>query len=85
LPSPDLATKILRRRKRLGFSQEHVADLADLSVKGYQRVERGEVSPRVVTLLRIAAALRTTGAALLEGVTSEAAGPDAERAAVPAS
>lgn len=70
---PDLADNIRSLREQLRLTQEQVADAAGISTKNCQRVERGEVSPRVVTLLRIAVALGTTGEALLHGVTLDAA------------
>ena len=74
---PKLADKIHRLRKALGFSQEHVADVANISVKAYQRVERNETSPRVTTLMAIAGALGTTASALLMDVPLEPDDPPA--------
>jgi transcriptional regulator with XRE-family HTH domain len=73
---PDLADNIHRLRRQLGLTQERVADLAGISIKTYQRIERGEVSPRVQTLLLIARALRTTGEALMRRVTLDPAEAD---------
>jgi transcriptional regulator with XRE-family HTH domain len=74
---PKLADKILRLRKALGLTQEHVADVGDISLKAYQRVERNESSPRVTTLMAIAGALGTTASALLDDVPLEPDDPPA--------
>ncbi|BDR15059.1 helix-turn-helix domain-containing protein [Vibrio sp. STUT-A11] len=33
---------LIKRRKELGFSREQIAKMAGMSVKTYQRIERGE-------------------------------------------
>ncbi len=57
-----------------GATQEEVAEWVALSSQVYARLERGQLLPRLSTLFRLAAALGTTAAALLED----------EREAVPA-
>ena len=46
------------RRKAAGFSQEKLAEKADLSTVFISRVERGKESPSVDSLVKIARALR---------------------------
>lgn len=53
-----LGKAVLDRRKRAGFTQETLAEKADLSAKYIGEVERGKVNISVDTLARIARALR---------------------------
>lgn len=41
-------------RVELGLSQENVADLAQMHVTNYGKIERGVANPSLVTILRIA-------------------------------
>jgi XRE family aerobic/anaerobic benzoate catabolism transcriptional regulator len=54
-------------REQLGVSRRELAARARLSERFLAQVESGEGNPSVVSLLQIAGALKTTGAALLEG------------------
>ena len=45
------------KRKEAGFSQEKLAEKADLSTVFISRIERGKESPSVDNLVRIAKAL----------------------------
>lgn len=49
--------KIATARKLKGFTQEHLADLSNLTVRTIQRIESGESIPRAHTLKAIATAL----------------------------
>lgn len=53
-------------RKDLGFSQERLAELADLSKNYIGNVERGEYEMSVTTLNRIAGALRYKASEVLK-------------------
>lgn len=44
-------------RVELGLSQENVADLAQMHVTNYGKIERGVANPSLVTILRIASVL----------------------------
>lgn len=63
-----LSENLSRRRRDLALTQEQVALAADMNVSYYHRVERGKIDPGTRMLTRVARALRTTPAALLEGV-----------------
>lgn len=52
-----LGKKILTERKRLGFTQSKLAELADCSVRMIQKVEYGESWPGPELLKRISSAL----------------------------
>lgn len=55
-----IGNKLLAIRKRLGLTQNEVAELAGLSNRTYADIERGTVNMRVETILRICSALHIT-------------------------
>jgi transcriptional regulator with XRE-family HTH domain len=63
-----VGARIRRRRKRLGMSQETLAQLANVARKHMSRIETGKAEPGVWTLARIAGALETTYGRLLQGL-----------------
>ncbi len=54
---PELGKKILELRKAKGLTQEELVDKCSISVRTLQRIETGEVTPRVFTIRTILAAL----------------------------
>ncbi|HYC87550.1 MAG TPA: helix-turn-helix domain-containing protein [Chryseosolibacter sp.] len=52
-----IAKKIIHFRKIKGVTQEHLAEATGLNVRTIQRIEAGEVDPRLYTLKTIADAL----------------------------
>jgi transcriptional regulator with XRE-family HTH domain len=62
-----LGEAIRATRKEAGFSQEKLAEKADLSTVFISRVERGVESPSVDNLVKIAKALRVRVRDLVEG------------------
>ncbi|MBI5692015.1 MAG: helix-turn-helix domain-containing protein [Verrucomicrobia bacterium] len=60
-----LGRTIRASRTDLGFSQERLAELADLSKNYVGNLERGEYEVSVVTLNRVAGALRLRASELL--------------------
>jgi transcriptional regulator with XRE-family HTH domain len=54
-------------RTRLGLNQAEVAEHVDISAEVYGRFERGLVTPRIQTLLKICEALQVTPNQLLLG------------------
>jgi transcriptional regulator with XRE-family HTH domain len=62
-----LGEAIRARRKKAGFSQEKLAERADLSTVFISRVERGKESPSVDSLVKIARALRAHVSDLVSG------------------
>ncbi|MBQ7565574.1 MAG: helix-turn-helix domain-containing protein [Oscillospiraceae bacterium] len=60
-----IGNKLLERRKRLGLTQEEVAEAAGLSGRTYADIERGTSNMRIETALRICDALRITPDAIL--------------------
>ena len=61
-------SRVRSARIELGLSQENVADLAQLHVTNFGKVERGLCNPSLLTLVRIASALGTDVAALADGI-----------------
>src|SRR6478735_5132369 len=86
MPSPrSPAAQVFGRRVReariaLGMSQEDIANLADMHVTNYGRVERGEANSELHTIVRIATALDTDPGTLLAGLYGDGMLPDRERA-----
>lgn len=58
MSSASLATLLLTQRKRLGLSQEELAEAAKLSLRTVQRLEKGASLPRGFTLQALAHALQ---------------------------
>jgi transcriptional regulator with XRE-family HTH domain len=63
-----VAAALRERRAALGpdSTQQHIARLARLSVRHLQKLETGEVVPRLDTLLLLAQALGTTAQSILD-------------------
>jgi len=62
-----LGEAVRAQRKKSGFSQERLAELAGLSTVFISRVERGIESPSVDSLVKIARALKIAAHDLVEG------------------
>lgn len=72
--------RVRQARIALGVSQEEIANLADMHVTNYGRVERGEANSELHTIVRLATALNTDPAVLLDGLYGEGMLPERERA-----
>jgi transcriptional regulator with XRE-family HTH domain len=57
MKQPELGRKISELRKEKGLTQEELVDKCNISVRTLQRIETGEVTPRVYTIKTILAAL----------------------------
>lgn len=64
----EFGARLRARRVELGWSQEKAALACGLHWSGYARVERGQQSVRIATLLQLASGLETTPGALLDGL-----------------
>lgn len=53
-------TRLRERREQQGKTQQEVADLANISLKSYQRIEKGVQDPAVSVAILIAKALKST-------------------------
>lgn len=47
-------------REQQGKTQQQIADLANISLKSYQRIEKGEQDPSVTVAILIAKAVKST-------------------------
>jgi transcriptional regulator with XRE-family HTH domain len=63
-----LSDNIRAARKAAGLTQHEAADVVGTGLAHYGRLERGDVDPRVSTLLRVAAGLGVPVAELLRGL-----------------
>lgn len=52
-----ISSNVVAARKKSGFTQQELADKANITVRTLQRIETGRVSPRVFTVKAIATAL----------------------------
>ena len=64
-----LAARIETLRANRGFTQPELARLSGLGLGTIARLERGDVSPSVETVIALAGAFGLTGAQLMRGVT----------------
>jgi uncharacterized Tic20 family protein len=49
MKQPDLGIKVVELRKEKGFTQEHLAEVCEVTPRTIQRIESGEVEPRAFT------------------------------------
>lgn len=63
--------QVRQARIALGLSQESIAELAQMHVTNYGKIERGIANPSLVTMLRIASVLGTDIALLTEGLSRD--------------
>lgn len=66
-----LAERIRQRRVQKGYSQEYLADSAQVSVRTLQRIESGQTEPRGHTLIALADALDIPVEDLMDFVKKE--------------
>ncbi len=57
MKQPQLGKKILELRKAKGLTQEELVEKCNISIRTIQRIETGEVTPRVFTIKTILSAL----------------------------
>ena len=63
----DLGANLRDARKKLGLTQEEVAERSGVHPTEVSRIEAGKRDPRVSTLKRLAVAVETTPGQLLNG------------------
>ena len=57
MKQPELGRKVSELRKAKGLTQEELVENCNISVRTLQRIEIGEVTPRIYTIKTILAAL----------------------------
>lgn len=67
-----MGQNLLRYRKAAGLTQEELAEAANLSARAYADIERGSVSARLDSLLKICDALGITPDDVLTEKTNDA-------------
>lgn len=67
-----IGQNLLRYRKAAGLTQEELAEAANLSARAYADIERGSVSARLDSLLKICDALGITPDDVLTEKTTDA-------------
>ncbi|MET0602132.1 MAG: helix-turn-helix transcriptional regulator [Baekduia sp.] len=68
-PLTCFAANVRRRRKELELTQEVAGDRGDMEASYWSRIERGSIDPGVRMVVRVAKALETTAANLLDNVS----------------
>lgn len=71
MKNTDLAKKIKELRTRKGFSQDQLAETAQINLRTVQRIEAGETEPRGDTLKRLAFALNVTPDEMIDWAEQE--------------
>ncbi|WP_052496191.1 helix-turn-helix domain-containing protein [Pedobacter lusitanus] len=66
MKNTEISQKIKELRNRKGFSQEQLAETANINLRTVQRIEAGETEPRGDTLKRIANALNVAPDELID-------------------
>jgi transcriptional regulator with XRE-family HTH domain len=64
----EFGSRIRGLRKELGMSQEDLGDIAGLHRTYIGHLERGEVNPSLINILRVAKALKTDPSSLVSGL-----------------
>lgn len=63
-----IGSNLLRLRKQAGYTQETLADAAELEMKTVQRIESQQVNPKLATLSRLRECLDIEWNELLQGL-----------------
>lgn len=59
---------VRNRREELEWTQEHLAEKADLDQTFISGIERGTRNPTIITVTKLSKALRTSASTLCEGI-----------------
>jgi uncharacterized Tic20 family protein len=57
MKQPELGLKVAELRQHKGMTQEHLAEICEVSTRTIQRIESGEVDPRAFTINNLSEAL----------------------------
>lgn len=67
----EIGRRILEARHKLGISREDLSALAEMESTSIGRIERGESSPAVESVVRIASALETDPGHFIAGISPD--------------
>lgn len=70
-----LGERVRARRRELGVSQEDLGDLAGLHRTYVGHLERGEINPSLLNVLKVAAALDVDAGELIRGLSQTIGDP----------
>jgi transcriptional regulator with XRE-family HTH domain len=73
--SQEFGKRIRARREKLGVSQEQLGDLAGLHRTYIGHLERGEINPSLLNILKVAAALDADAGVLMKGLAQSLGDP----------
>lgn len=68
----DIGQRIVVRRKELGYTQEQIAEMMDVSVQMVSNLERGNKAIRIDNLIKLSEILRVSTDYILTGKHSDA-------------
>src|ERR1700712_1839171 len=69
--APILGERVRSARAALGLSQESIADLAQMHVTNFGKIERGAANPSLHTIVRIAGVLGVDPSELVDGIGAD--------------
>jgi transcriptional regulator with XRE-family HTH domain len=75
LPARELGNRVRRLRLELGLSQEDLGEATGLHRTYIGHLERGEVNPSLLNMLKVAAALEIDASALVVGLAQTIGDP----------
>lgn len=76
----EIGKRISERRKVLGYTQEQVAEMMDVSVQMISNLERGNKAIKIDNLLKISSILGVSTDYILKGVTTDGDSSDLAKA-----
>jgi transcriptional regulator with XRE-family HTH domain len=71
----EMGNRIRSRRLEVGLSQEDLGEAAGLHRTYVGHLERGEINPSLLNILKVAAALGVDGADLIQGLSETIGDP----------
>ena len=73
--SEEFGRRVRKYRLKLGFSQEELGDVSGLHRTYIGHLERGEVNPSLLNIVKVAAALQIDAGLLVKGMSKELGDP----------
>lgn len=78
----EIGRRIRESRQKLGISREDLSALSEMEATSIGRIERGESSPSVQSIVRLAFALETDPGQFISGITPDDYGPRSHQVTV---